>query len=147
MWCPSQTVRELQDTRDQLMKLREERSNTSSQDNFAKWARLDREFQKVKKVYDAKTGEVAAARQSLSSTIRILKWVLSTGLNSVVMIYYRKQPVVWLPYGLLPKWAERIVALPSAPLGSVSASFWVLAVNSMLDTSLNFYRFLRSKGK
>lgn len=142
---PSKKVRELQETRDELLRLRQERSNTSSQDNFAKWARLDREFQRVKKVYDLKTGDVSASRQTLSMTVRITKWLLSTGLTSAVVLYAGRSPVVWLPYGLLPSIAERVVALPSAPRGSVSAGFWVFAVNSSLNSCVGIYSFMTTR--
>ena len=142
---PSQEYREFQETRDELMRLRKERANTSSQDNFAKWARLDREYQRVKKIYDAKNNEVGSSRQKLSTIVRVVKWLLSTGLRTGTMIYFRKEPVVWLPHGMLPSIGERIVAMPSRTRGSVSASFWVFAVDSTFSTCYGIVKFLKTK--
>lgn len=136
-YAPSYAIRQLRSKRNEMIKVRQERSNTSSQDEFAKWARLDREHQRLKKEYDAMNSEVAATRQKVMLFVRVTKWILSTGLLWVVQWLYRKSPVVWLPYNSLPHRVEWFIALPSAPLGSISVVTWVLSLNTAVSTLTN----------
>lgn len=142
--APSSSMRELRAKRDELMQVRTERSNTSSQDEFAKWARLDRQHQKIKKEYDTMNTTVQGNRQKLASLISGLKFLVSKGLMWSVMWYYRKSPVVWLPHHALPHRVEQMLALPFAPIGSISVANWVYSVEATIKAGSKLYKSFTS---
>lgn len=137
---PSKEVKELRAVRDELMRVRQERSNTSSQDEFAKWARLDREHLALKKKYDAMNANVGHLRQKVTWIVRGYKWVSTSGFKLLVQFYYRRTPIVWVPFEALPSIVERILAFPMAPKGSISVVFWLFATDTSVSAMLNLYK-------
>lgn len=137
--APSSSMRQLRAKRDELMKVRSERSNTSSQDDFAKWARLDRQHLKLKKEYDSMNTTVMGKRQKLASLISVAKFLVSKGLLWSIMWYYRRSPVVWLPHKALPHKLEQMLSLPFAPRGSISVANWVYSVDATIKASVKLY--------
>ena len=60
--------------------------------------------------------EIAASRNGFSMKFNTLLWILTTGLQFVVTMWYRKQPVFYLPEGWLGP-VTWWLALPFAPAG------------------------------
>jgi tail-anchored protein insertion receptor len=91
--------------------------STSSQDEFAKWARLNRQHDKqiddLKTVNSVVDGHKAKFRRVVGITV----WLGTTGVKGGVQWWYKKEPVFWLPAGTFPYWVEYIVAFPKAPKG------------------------------
>jgi tail-anchored protein insertion receptor len=90
---------------------------TSSQDEFAKWAKLNRQHDKqiddLKKVNSIVDGHKAKFQRAVRMTV----WLGTTGIKGGVQWWYKKEPVFWLPAGTFPYWVEYIVAFPKAPKG------------------------------
>lgn len=53
--------------------------------------------------------------------------LLTRAPQIILPLWHARTPVFWLPPGLLPWWAEALLALPRAPRGSVSVLSWQMA--------------------
>src|SRR5947207_15688000 len=90
--------------------------STSSQDEFAKWARLNRQHDKqiedLKRINSIVEGHQAKFRR----VVRMMVWLGTTGVKGFVQWWYKKEPVFWLLAGTFSYWVEYIVAFPKAPI-------------------------------
>jgi tail-anchored protein insertion receptor len=91
--------------------------STSSQDEFAKWTRVNRQHDK--QIEDLKKVNVAVEvhKSKFRRLVGIGIWVGTTGFKGGVQWWYKKEPVLWLPAGTFPPWVEWILAFPKAPKG------------------------------
>jgi hypothetical protein len=128
-----------------VVRLKRELQATSAQDQFAKWAKVQRQHDKAMADYDKK-GTVRtisyAVRQSETLTsiftaqglkdfestfnkvVNALRWLGVQGLRFLLQTYYQKTPMYWLPRGWVPYWGEWLLSFPRAPVGSVSIQVW-----------------------
>ncbi|ODQ65651.1 hypothetical protein NADFUDRAFT_46317 [Nadsonia fulvescens var. elongata DSM 6958] len=107
--------------------------NTSTKDEFAKWAKLDREYSKLKKSIEEINDSLGSSKTSFKRFIKSLIFISTTGVKVFLRIWYRKQPVFWLPQGAFPYYIEWVLAFPSAPTGSVAVGSWIFIVDRALD--------------
>lgn len=131
-----QLKRDLFETRQQL-------NQTSSQDQFAKWAKLRRKVDKTLSELEAVNNSLASSKSSLGLLVKAIMFTLSTLVPFGVTTWYRKTPIFWLPPGAPSSqssgWGVAkavgpagawlgplgwVLSLPSAPRGSVSATIW-----------------------
>lgn len=138
------------------MRLKRELANTSPQDNFSKWAKLDRQHNKAMAEYQT-LGTLALAHNSVqslavaiadtscfvdgslrshqtkfTSAVSTLRWLGTQGLRFILQFWFAKSPMFWIPAGWVPYYVEWILSFPRAPLGSVSINVWGIACASML---------------
>ncbi|QPG93700.1 hypothetical protein C2857_001782 [Epichloe festucae Fl1] len=116
----------------EYLKIRRELSATSSQDEFAKWAKLRRQHDKKLEQLDAAKKELEAARSNFDRYLTAIRMLVTKVPQYFVPFWYGKEPMFWLPYGWFPYYAEWIISFPRAPLGSVSAPSWQLACSGVL---------------
>jgi tail-anchored protein insertion receptor len=101
----------------ELLKTSASLKSTSSQDEFAKWARLNRQHDKQIQDLQKLTTVVDGHKAKFKKGAGMLIWVGTTGVKGVVQWWYSKQPVFWLPAGAFPAWMEYVLAFPKAPRG------------------------------
>lgn len=142
---PTPAVRAFRQKRGELHAVRQARADTSSQDEFAKWARLDRQHQNTKREYEELQRGVAANRRSFNRGVRIAKWVATSGVRWYVQWHYRKTPVAWIPREAVPRPVEYFLALPSAPYGSISLSTWLFAADTTANMAIKFAKRLYAR--
>ncbi|RAO64064.1 uncharacterized protein BHQ10_000076 [Talaromyces amestolkiae] len=99
-----------------VVQLKREMNATSSQDEFAKWAKLRRKHDKAMEEYEAMT-----------------RWLTLNGPRLFIQFYYTKTPVFDLPAGWFPYPVEWILSFPRAPLGSVSIQVWSSACATVIS--------------
>jgi len=104
---------------------------TSSQDQFAKWAKLRRKVDKGLVDLEKLNSELASARTKFGVQFKTGLWLLTGGAQFFVGWWYRKQPVFFLPPGWLGP-ATWWLALPWAPKGSVSCGAWQMACRRVI---------------
>jgi hypothetical protein len=97
--------------------------STSSQDEFAKWARLNRQHDKQIQDLQQLTAIVDGHKAKFKRGTGILIWLGTTGVKGIVQWWFSKQPVFWLPAGAFPGWMEYVLAFPKAPRGSLSFNY------------------------
>ncbi|PWN25656.1 hypothetical protein BDZ90DRAFT_223160, partial [Jaminaea rosea] len=128
-----------------LFETRQQLGKTSSQDEFAKWAKLRRKVDKTLAELEGVNKSLSSSRSTLSMIVKALLFIVTTLAPFAVTTYYRKTPIFWLPPGAaIPPMAlirggkkaggtaaanwlgpmGWVLSLPSAPAGAVSATVW-----------------------
>lgn len=127
----------------EVLQLKREMNNTSSQDEFAKWAKLRRRHDKSLEEYETMSTcfwlgpedfppinvfmtdkAVSTEKTSFDWSVKTARWLSTNGLKIFLQFYYSKTPVFALPAGWFPYYIEWILSFPRAPLGSVSIQVW-----------------------
>ncbi|KAF6814932.1 CHD5 domain-containing protein [Colletotrichum sojae] len=116
----------------EFLKTRKELNATSSQDEFAKWAKLRRTHDKLLDQLEKSKQSQEAARSKFDTSLTGFRWVFTKIPQYFLPFWYSKEPMFWLPYGWFPYYAEWLMSFPKAPIGSVSIVSWQLACNGMV---------------
>ncbi|KAI9038490.1 guided entry of tail-anchored proteins factor 1 [Aspergillus affinis] len=146
----SNKAREANRLKREALQLKREMNNTSSQDEFAKWAKLRRRHDKTMEEYeemtlhvhvkepgtisarwDANPGHETQTDKALSAqnssfewSVKIARWLSTNGLKIFLQFWYSKTPVFALPEAWVPYYVAWILSFPRAPMGSVSIQVW-----------------------
>ncbi|RMJ26429.1 hypothetical protein PHISP_02701 [Aspergillus sp. HF37] len=133
----SRKAREQSRLKREALALKREMNNTSSQDEFAKWAKLRRKHDKTMEGYEAMNKSLTAQKSSFDWAIKIARWLSTNGLKVFLQFYYTKTPIFALPAGWFPYYVQWVLSFPRAPLGSVSIQVWssvcATAIAAMAD--------------
>ncbi|KAK5658594.1 hypothetical protein OQA88_1987 [Cercophora sp. LCS_1] len=116
----------------EYLAVRRELNATSSQDQFAKWAKLNRQHDKLLDELKGKKTNLDASRASFDRYLTFVRLVLTRGVQWFLPFWYSKEAMFWLPYGWFPSYVERFASFPRAPSGSVSIVVWQWACYGML---------------
>ncbi|POR32965.1 Protein GET1 [Tolypocladium paradoxum] len=116
----------------EYLKVRRELNATSSQDEFAKWAKLRRQHDKLLEQLDAAKKGLEASRKKFDNYLTAVRMLVTKAPQYIIPFWYGKEAMFWLPYGWFPYYAEWIISFPRAPLGSVSAPSWQLACSGFI---------------
>jgi tail-anchored protein insertion receptor len=100
-----------------LFKTSTELKSTSSQDQFAKWARLNRTHEKLLNDLQSLTSKLDSQRGTFKRYAAWVIWFATSGVKGGVQWWYNRSAVFWLPKGMFPVWVEVVVAFPRAPRG------------------------------
>lgn len=142
----SRQAREAARLKREALELKRDMNNTSSQDEFAKWAKLRRRHDKATEEYEASSTLLPVTRKrqdhrreyrlmntdkafssqksSFDWAIKIARWVSTSGLKLFLQFRYNSTPVFVLPPGWFPYYVEWVLSFPKAPMGSVSVQVW-----------------------
>ncbi|KAG8745824.1 GET complex subunit get1 [Ceratobasidium sp. 428] len=104
---------------------------TSSQDQFAKWAKLRRRVDRGLAELDTINSQLATARTSFSVKFSTILWTCTTGAQFAIGWWYARYAVFYLPPGWLGP-ATWWLSLPLAPRGSVSCGVWQMACQRVM---------------
>ncbi|KAK0639261.1 CHD5-like protein-domain-containing protein [Cercophora newfieldiana] len=115
----------------EYLAVRHELNATSSQDQFAKWAKLRRQHDKLLEELEKKKASLDASQASFDRYLTGIRLVLTRGAQWFLPFWYSKEPMFWLPYGL-PYYIEWFASFPKAPMGSVSIVVWQWACYGMI---------------
>ncbi|KAG7294331.1 GET complex subunit get1 [Staphylotrichum longicolle] len=116
----------------EYLAVRQALNATSSQDEFAKWAKLRRQHDKLLDELEKKKSGVDASRAKFDRYLTAVRLISTRGVQWVLPWWYGKEPIFWLPYGWFPYYIEWFASFPRAPLGSVSIVVWQWACTGML---------------
>ncbi len=61
-----------------------------------------------------------------------IRVVATRGLQFLLPFWFSTEPMFWLPHGWFPYYAEWVLSLPRAPLGSVSIASWQVACSGVI---------------
>ncbi|KAJ6264281.1 hypothetical protein Dda_0426 [Drechslerella dactyloides] len=128
----------------EVLRIRKEMSNTSSQDEFAKWAKLRRQHDKKVAELEKLSETVGAQKLKFSRIVSSSRWLLFSILGAFLQFWYRKEPVLWLPKGWLPGVVEWGLSFPQAPQGSVSANIWSASTAIAFGVTSRWIKSLRA---
>ncbi|TWU75682.1 GET complex subunit get1 [Metarhizium rileyi] len=128
----SETAAEQSKLQAEYLKVRRELNATSSQDEFAKWAKLRRQHDKLLEKLDAAKKVMESSRARFDNYLTAMRMLITKIPQYFIPFWYGKEPMFWLPYGWFPYYAEWVISFPRAPLGSVSAPSWQLACSGVI---------------
>ncbi|KAF5667640.1 putative GET1 [Fusarium heterosporum] len=114
------------------LKVRRDLNATSSQDEFAKWAKLRRQHDKLLDQLEKTKKNTEAARSNFDRVLTVLRVVVTRAPQYFLPFWFATQPMFWLPHGWFPYYAEWILSFPRAPIGSVSIASWQLACTGVI---------------
>ncbi|PYI20949.1 hypothetical protein BO86DRAFT_11824 [Aspergillus japonicus CBS 114.51] len=120
----SRKFREQNRLKREVVQLKRDMNNTSSQDEFARWAKLRRRHDKTMEEYEAMNKELASQKSSFDWGVKAVRWIGTSGLKFFLQFWYSKTPVFMLPEGWVPYYVAWILSFPRAPFGSVSIQVW-----------------------
>ncbi|KAG0253769.1 GET complex subunit get1, partial [Linnemannia exigua] len=107
----------------EVLTLKNELARTSSQDEFAKWAKLRRKMDSKIADLEKMTSELHVSKASFEMKFKGLLWFITSGIQFLMVAWFRRSPVFYLPM----RWfgpAEWILSMPFAERGSVSITIW-----------------------
>ncbi|SPO03405.1 related to Protein GET1 [Cephalotrichum gorgonifer] len=116
----------------EYLKIRLELNATSSQDEFAKWAKLRRQHDKALEKLEKNKQAMTASKAKFDTYVNAIRILLTRAPHYAIPFWYSKEPMFWLPRELFPYYAEWFLSLPKAPLGSVSIMSWQLACTAII---------------
>ncbi|KAI5454146.1 GET complex subunit get1 [Naganishia albida] len=108
----------------EILRNKAELRATSSQDQFAKWAKLRRKLDKGLSDLEANNAKVAAQRAQFDRGFSTFLYVITSGLQWALIWWYRREPVFWIPAGWVPRNLDRWLCFGGGPRGSVSVTIW-----------------------
>ncbi|OIW27551.1 hypothetical protein CONLIGDRAFT_645804 [Coniochaeta ligniaria NRRL 30616] len=111
---------------------RKELNGTSSQDQFAKWAKLRRKHDTLLEQLEKKKKSLEATKAGFDRNVTGVRWALTRGPQWFLPFWYAKEPMFWLPHGWFPYYVEWFLSFPRAPMGSVSIVAWQSACTGVL---------------
>ncbi|KAI7863283.1 WRB/Get1 family [Spinellus fusiger] len=112
-----------QKLKQEVLMTKAELSKTSSQDEFAKWAKIRRKLDKGLADVEALGAEIAYNKTAFELKAKSAVWCCVHGSQWLMVLWFRKSAVVYLP----PHWfgpMQWILSMPFAPAGSVSVAVW-----------------------
>ena len=77
-------------------------------------------------------GALSTHRSRFDTSLTAARLLVTHALKYGLPLWYARTPLFWLPYGWLPYYAEWLIALPRAPLGSVSVATWQVACAAVI---------------
>ncbi|KKA26940.1 hypothetical protein TD95_001058 [Thielaviopsis punctulata] len=124
---PARMDKEKRALQTKYLAVRKDMQATSSQDEFAKWARLRRQHDKLYEELEKKKQRFEAVQGQYNTIINVIRFLLTRAPQYILPFWYSREPMFWLPKNLFPYYAEWFLSLPKAPLGSVSIGTWQVA--------------------
>ncbi|KAG0025915.1 GET complex subunit get1 [Podila clonocystis] len=107
----------------EVLTLKNDLARTSSQDEFAKWAKLRRKMDSKIADLEKMTSELHVSKASFEIKFKGLLWFITSGIQFLMVAWFRRVPVFYLPMGWFGP-AEIVLSLPFAERGSVSIAIW-----------------------
>lgn len=129
--------KKLHQMKKELREINREKLLISAQDQYAKWTKLNRRYDKLKKETEATEKMVLAAQAGSLSKIKAGLTFLTVAPYWYYKVMYRKLELFHLPKGLFPRPFEMYLSFPSVTTGTVGIGGWIFLVNSVLG-SLEF---------
>ncbi|KAM3072458.1 GET complex subunit get1 [Clarireedia jacksonii] len=128
----SKSAAEQKKLKREYMKVRQEMNATSSQDEFAKWAKLRRQHDKLYEQLEKSKTSLDSNKATFDTSISTLRWLGTNGLRMLLQFWFSKRAMFWLPKGWFPYYAEWLLSFPRAPMGSISIQAWTLACAAVI---------------
>ncbi|EHK99163.1 putative protein get1 [Glarea lozoyensis 74030] len=129
----SQSANKLRVLKKEYNTVRMQMNATSSQDEFAKWAKLRRKSDKLGEeiegcIYESimliipRENTLDSTRANFNKIVGGLRWLGLNGFRMLLQFWFQKQPMFWIPQGWAPYYAEWLLSFPRAPVDAVVAA-------------------------
>lgn len=131
----------LEAKRTELLAVNKERRSISAQDHYAKWTKLNRQYDKLQAEVALLSDELAKNRSQVFGLVSTAIMLLTTAPIWFSRFWFRKVVLFHLPLNVFPYVVERILALPFVVTGGVGLTVWMFAVNSVLSSLTSIISF------
>lgn len=135
-------IANLQAKRLELVKINKERRAISAQDQYAKWTKLNRQFDSLSAEVESLGNEMSAEKAQFTKLVNFALLALTSGPIWFSRYWYRKNALFYLRPGAVPAQLEWFLAFPFMPSGAVGLTVWMFAVNSVLSSAGFLVEFL-----
>ncbi|KAI8929580.1 WRB/Get1 family, partial [Entophlyctis helioformis] len=109
-------AQKLRDLKAEILSLKNDISRTSAQDEFAKWAKMRRQYDKLLSNFEQAAKERASKKSSFEFMMSWGLWILFWVLQILFIIVWRKEAMFYIPrdwVGPFSSWLR----FPFAPAG------------------------------
>ncbi|MDF2700524.1 MAG: uncharacterized protein K0Q49_2083 [Haloplasmataceae bacterium] len=124
-----------------------ERNKLSAQDNYAKWTKLNRKLDNLNNEITELSNKVKSTQTTQLNTIKSIIMFFQKVPIYFIRFWYSRTPVIILYTFSLPFPFSKILSMPWGKNNTVSAFFWCLAIETVLNTIYNFYKDLKNYRK
>lgn len=118
-----------------------ERKSISAQDQYARWTKLNRQFDKLTEEIKQLNEEVAGEKTRVSKLLGLVLTLITTVPIWGFRLWFRKSVLMYLPPGVFPYPVERLLGLPFVTLGGVGLTVWMFASNSVISSIIFLITF------
>lgn len=128
---PSNVHKQQNKLKKEILSGRRELQSISAQDEFSRWAKVRRRVDKQTSELEALNTSLAAHRSKFNTVIKVLIFVLTTGLQWSFSAKHSRAAIVYLPkdwFGPLT-W---FLGLPFAPAGALSCGIYIMLIKRVL---------------
>lgn len=134
--------RELVKKRTELVQINKERKSISAQDQYAKWTKLNRNYDKLSAEVKDLVDQVSSEKAAVTKAVNTMVTVLTVAPIWFCRVWYRKAVLFYFPAGYLPHALEWFLALPFTVTGGVGLTIWMYAINSVLSSMVFLIGYL-----
>ncbi|KAF9358754.1 GET complex subunit get1 [Mortierella sp. NVP85] len=128
----------------EVLTLKNDLSRTSSQDEFAKWAKLRRKMDSKIADLEKLNSDLNFSKASFEIKFKSVLWFVTSGLQFCMVAWFRRSAVFYLPYGWFGP-AEFFLSMPFAERGAVSIAVWFYICRKFVHLlALNLAEFFPS---
>ncbi|CAL7943626.1 unnamed protein product [Xylocopa violacea] len=121
--------------RNDLINLKQEIVGISIVDEFSKYAKLQRKYNKLENTLKEKANERLSSRMKVQMSITYGFRILNGLLMMVLLYLYRNKPVIILPKGIL--WPiQSLLSWPSSHENSISFMMWLFISNKKFSNQI-----------
>ncbi|KAI3638939.1 hypothetical protein MIR68_003437 [Amoeboaphelidium protococcarum] len=121
----------------EVVQLREQLKSISAMDEFAKWARLKRQVDKLSAEYDQLMSSDAMSKTAFTVKVSLALRVLVYIAYALLTFFHFRSPMAYLPSEWTGDYISRVLSLPVAPSNSISFSVWAFALRSVVRGAIN----------
>lgn len=132
---------ELDQKKSELVNVSKERNSISAQDQYARWTKLNRQFDKLTGEINKLKDETSASKSYVNKYIGYMILLTTTLPIWFFRMWFRKTVLFYFPTGVLPHYVEWFLALPFITTGGVGLTIWMSAVNNIISSLIFLVKF------
>jgi len=129
-----------------VLQLKNDLAHTSSQDEFAKWAKIQRRIDSGVAELEKINTDLAFFQTSFNLRFRTLFYIFTNGLQIILVFWFRKSAVFYVPNGWFGP-VEWCLSFPFAPRRSVSVMVWFFVCNKVIRNAEGIFRGLSESSR
>ncbi|CDK27954.1 unnamed protein product [Kuraishia capsulata CBS 1993] len=135
-------IKHLHAVRKELRQIYVERSAISAQDQYAKWTKLNRRFDKLEKEKNDLELSLGVKREAFNAKVAVAIKLVTTLPLYAVRFFFARRVLFSIPDKVLPRPVEFLMSFPLLPRGSVGPIVWVFASSRVSGLVFSAVRFL-----
>ncbi|ODQ77700.1 hypothetical protein BABINDRAFT_163409 [Babjeviella inositovora NRRL Y-12698] len=144
-FSPSSQLKTYQAKAAEIAHVVKEKNAISPQDHYARWTKLNRQFDKLTKEKAELESELATRQAQFA---KYVSYAITASITAPLWFFryqYRKQVFFYIERGVFPAWIDWCLALPFMATGCVGLTIWSAVVKAVLGQIEVMVRFMLSE--